>query len=585
MVGWDSMSLMSSLYIGVSGLNVSQNALNTTAHNLANTETIGYVRQQVVQVDNTYNKWGTTHLSTLQTGLGVDIATVKQVRDIFLDKSYRQEYGRQGYYQVQSEAVDEIESMFGELEGVAFQDTLSDLWTSIQELAKVPDDSATQGNVISTAEKFIERAQVISSQLGSYQTNLNTQITNKVNRINEIADGIYKLNNNIRMYESNGLEKANDLRDQRNNLLDELGGIISITYKETADGTVLVNAEGVPLVSDDKTNKMGTTTVTSSSPMLKPIWKTYGEDVFDFTKVPSASDDTDIGSLKGLLVARGSDTANYTDIPISANMTTAAYNAAVDVYNKEVDPSVIKSVQAQFDQLIHGVVTTINDILCPNKSVTLIDTTTSVVLGTVKVLDTDNAPIGSDSASTVGEELFSRKSTERYRTPTAAEIANSGGQITASSKIYVEEDPTDNYSLYTLGEVEVNPDISNDNNKLPLKDKTSGYAATVINKLKAKWQEDFATLSPNSLTMNNFNEYYTAFTGELATKGKQCYNTSQDQGTMVDSIDSQRQQSAGVSSDEELTNLIKYQHAFNASSRYINVISEMLEYVISTLGR
>lgn len=580
------MSLMSSLYIGVSGLNANQNSLNTTAHNLTNTDTKGYTRQQVVQVDSKYNKWGTTHLSTLQSGLGVDIATVRQVRNSFLDQSYRQEYGRQGFYKVQAEAVDEVESMFGELEGVTFQDNLENLWSSIQEMAKVPDDSATQATVISTAEKFIERAQIISTQLNNYQINLNTQIENKVNRINEIADGINNLNSRIRINESNGIEKANDLRDERNNLLDELSGIISITYKEKSDGTITVNAEGVPLVSENQAYKIVTEKVDEYSEMLKPVWAN-GVDVFSLDKEPTTSDNTDIGSLKGLLAVRGSDTANYTDIPLRKDYASdAAYSTAVTDYNNQIDSSVIRTVQAQFDQLIHGIVTTINNILCPNKEITVTDGTTEYNL---TVLDEENAPIGSDLDKSTGEALFNRKSMDRYTKQTVQVVTvNADGTKTITPtevKVYNKEDKKDNYSLYTLGELEVNPEILDNNSKLPLSNKTDGYDSEVVNKLKAKWQEDFATLSPNSLTMNNFNEYYNSFIGELATIGEQYKNTSTDQESMVDSIDSQRQQSAGVSSDEELTNLIKYQHAFNASSRYISVISDMLEYLVNSLGR
>ncbi len=73
------MSLMSSLNTGVSGLNVSQSALNTTAHNLANVNTKGFVRQQIVQADHSYIKWGVTAVSTLQTGLGVNIETIRRM--------------------------------------------------------------------------------------------------------------------------------------------------------------------------------------------------------------------------------------------------------------------------------------------------------------------------------------------------------------------------------------------------------------------------------------------------------------------------------------------------------------------------
>ncbi|QHQ60666.1 flagellar hook-associated protein FlgK [Anaerocolumna sedimenticola] len=570
------MSLMSSLYIGVSGLRTSQNSLNTTAHNLANVGTTGYVRQQVVQSDSRYIKWGVTHLSTLQSGLGVDIETVRQVRDVFLDKAYRQEVGRQGFYEVQYEAVQEVESMYGELEGVAFQNSMSDLWTSLQELSKTPSLIETRSTVVQNAESFLERAEAIQDQLKKYQINLNTQIQDKVDRVNEIADEIYNLNNKISRYESNGLEHANDLRDERNNLLDELGQIISITYKEDSNGVVTVNAEGVPLVTESNTFEMGTAKVSDSSDLLKPVWTDFNNaDVFNLENEATSKNDTDVGSLKGLLVCRGDDTANYTDMLLSQ-----------DEYNSTINTSVIMTVQAQFDQLIHGVVTAINDILCPNKEITLADGTK------MTVLDEENAPAGMDSNHTMGEALFERKSMERYETVNVMVkvVDPITGAVTSEPKTvkkYNAEDKDNNYSLYTLGELEINKDIKSNYSLIPISSNagTGDVDQKVAEALVTKWKEPFATISPNTLTKNNFSDYYTSFIGELATRGEELNSISTNQATLASNIDDQRQQVAGVSSDEELTNLIKFQHAYNASSRYINVIDEMLEHIISTLGR
>ena len=108
------MSLFGSLSVGTSGLRVSQYGLNVVAHNLSNVETEGYVRQQTVLDTAGVNNIGGNSISTFQVGLGVDPQTVRQVRDFFLDKAYRNEVGRESYYDSQSAAVDEIEQLFGE---------------------------------------------------------------------------------------------------------------------------------------------------------------------------------------------------------------------------------------------------------------------------------------------------------------------------------------------------------------------------------------------------------------------------------------------------------------------------------------
>lgn len=108
------MSLMGSLYIGASGLQTSQNALNTTAHNMSNVDTVGYTRQQVQLGTRTYKTISKSAASNayLQTGHGVNYTQVKQVRDYFLDKAYRRESGRSAYYDTSAVAVEEIENLF-----------------------------------------------------------------------------------------------------------------------------------------------------------------------------------------------------------------------------------------------------------------------------------------------------------------------------------------------------------------------------------------------------------------------------------------------------------------------------------------
>lgn len=577
------MSSMSSLYLGVSGLNVSQAAINTTAHNLANVDTKGYVRQQPLQTDFRYAKIGESYSSSMQKGMGADFAAIKQVRDTFLDMAYRQELGRGAYYDAQYDAVREIESLFGELEGESFQDTMSNFWYTLQELAKEPDSVVTRASLIQTAVSFIERAENISKQLYDYQVNLNTQIKEQVKRINEIGESIKTLNTKIRHYEASGVEKANDLRDERNNLLDELSKMVNITYKENATGVVTVNVEGAVFVSEDAWFRMDTVKVDAGSEMLKPVWPSHGDaDVFNLDRVPSSENNTDIGSLKGLLVARGYKKANYTDIPKynPEEESEAQYQVRVAEYNRTIEASVVMSTQAMFDQLVHGVVTLLNDVFSPNKEVNLTDGTRAVIL------DIDSAPVGMDSEKTRGQALFTRKSMSSYSEEEIITYINENGENeTVSSFFFNEEDPENNYSLFTIGEIEVNPLIMQNYDLIPLSDNngSGGFDPETVKKLMDVWHNAFSTLSPNTLTQYNFNDYYTAFTSEMANRGEKFNTIGENQASMVESINNKRMEISGVSSDEELTNLIKFQHAYNASARYVNTVSEMLEHIITRL--
>ena len=591
------MSLMSSLYTGVSGLNVSQRGLNATAHNLSNVETKGYVRQQTILTDSMYTTIGNNAVSYLQVGHGATAEAIIQVRDQFLDKSYRQELGRQQFYEAQYESATEMEEILGETEGVAFQDSMEELWEAMSELCKEPENIVTRTSFIQTAVSFIERAEMVYTQIKDYQVSLNTEIRNYVDRINEIGKEIHELNDKIRLYEASGMEHANDFRDARNVLLDELAGLASITYKEHTDGVVTVMLEDNVFISEDLLYEMDTRLLDNETGMIEPYWPAYGDvSVYDFDPLPNAEANTDVGALKGLLMVRGNMVGKYTDIPVApdkADFTDEtgylyqdeydeayrAYEEELHAYNLQVEASAIVSVQAEFDQLIHGIVTSINDLLCPNKQVMTSDGQM------ITIFDAENAPVGMDENFTPGEALFNRKSVDRYELVNVT-IEIDGVWQDVDVWKYTEEDPDNNYSLFTLGEIEVNPEILKDPSLIPLSsnDKTGDYEVEICEKLLTVWQEPFATLTPMEYKEHNFNEYYTEMIGALATKGEKFRNIYESQESLVSSVDNQRLSVMAVSSDEELTNMIRFQQAYNASARYVNAVSQMLEHLLNALG-
>lgn len=592
------MSLMSSLYVGVSGLQVSQRGLTATGHNLTNVETEGYVRQQTVLSDWSYINVGNNPIAPMMVGQGATVAAINQVRDMFLDKSYRQELGRQMFYEAQYESVIEVEEILGETEGVAFQDSMEELWTSMSELCKEPESIVNRSSFIQTAVSFIERAELVYDQMKEYQVSLNTKIENYVDRINEIGKEIQELNQQILKYEGTGLENANDYRDARNLLLDELGGLANISYKEQANGVVTVKLEDYVFVSEDLVFPMDTRLMNNETGMVEPYWPAYGDiPVYQFDPLPSSEADTDIGSLKGLLLVRGDRVGKYTDIPSEPKKEDFTdetgyfyeedykeaykqYEADLEKYNLEIDASAIVNIQSQFDQLIHGIVTTVNDILCPNKEVVTADGET------ILIFDKENAPVGMDENWTPGEALFNRKSMDRYEKTTVTIEVDGVFQEVEVWK-YNEEDGNNNYSLFTLGEIEINENILKDPSLIPLSenDSTGDFSVETCDKLLAAWQDSFATLTPNEYKKHNFNEYYKEMIGALGNRGEQCKNIYQGQETLVNSVHTQRLSVMAVSSDEELTSMIRFQQAYNASARYINVVSQMLEHLLNALGQ
>lgn len=614
--------LMTSFNVGVTGLRGAQTGVNTTSHNLVNVSTEGYSRQRVNYVDRGYNNVGTSYINTLQIGLGTEINRISQVRDVFYDKAYRLEVGRKNFYEVQSDAVGEIENLMGEMEGVEFQTTLSDLWKAVQELAKEPDSVVKQTSLVNTANTFMLRAQDVYGQLKDYQLNLNQQIKDAVKRVNEIGAEIFEMNKQIVKAES-GNEIANDYRDRRNMLLDELSEYASISYHEDVDGRVLVNVEGTMFVSQDFVYEMQTVKKEENN-LLDVTW---GEDVpvFNLSQGFSSELNTDVGKIKSLLFARGEGVCTFADIPDEKDekfyhddgngnkvFDPEKYAKALTEYNNTTNSSIVASTEAYFDKLVHAVVTAVNDALSPNKETKEVlaslesvdkddinitglkiggndasaDLLAKMQAGKVMILDEYNAGIGCDDAHTLGAEIFSRQSVDRYQEAT---IEFNGK--TRTVYIYNQENKKDTYSLYTIDQLVINRDVLDNPSILPTaannyKGDMDGYDVDVCKRLQDLWLDNskMGTLDPNDAVTFNILDYYTGLIGNIATLGKEYTTTAETEASLVNSIDDNRSSVSGVSSDEELTNLIQYQYAYVANSKYITTIDQMLEDLLNKLG-
>ena len=572
------MPLMGSLYIGSSGLQTSQNALNTTAHNLSNVDTTGYTRQQVQQSNRAYVTLSTDpkSIANKQTGLGVTYSRVKQVRDYFLDKTYRKESGRSMFYEVSTEVMEEVESQLGELNGEAFQTTMTDFWTAVQELSKDPSSSVTQGLIVQRASEFVQRASAVYDGLSSYQDNLNTQIRQNVDKINKYGNQLLTLNDQIRAIESGGIEHANDLRDARNQILDELAELTNMSFAEDRYGSVSVQIEGVDFVKDGTCYEIAMKTDEATG-FVTPFWpmnasyttrddgtRVYnidGAEVFDLSIEISSDLGTDIGGLKAMLLARGNHRANYTDL-------------AEGKYDS-VSQSVVMNIQGEFDQMIHNVVTKINDILADAAGVQEGQLTINGQTETYRYCTVDqDGYMRMEDGSPI--QLFTKVTTDGYEKVT-----------TDDGKEYwvMKEEKADSpENLYTIGNLQVNSALMQEPSKLGFRLADGSEDKKTADALKAAFTEESYTLNPNVQKKTTFVDYYTDLVSQVANSGYVFRSIYENQVNTVEATQSAREQVVGVSTDEELSNMIKFQNAYNASSRYINVISEMLEHIISTLG-
>lgn len=531
------MSLFSGLYVGTTALRVASDALNTTAHNLSNADTLGYTRQQVSQSSRHYNilAGATVSTSAKEIGMGVRYAETRQVRDVFLDQVYRRESGRSAYYEVSYEALVHVQNLLGESGERNFSKAISDYWETIQELAINPSNAVTQGLFVSKAQTLIERATNVYKSLVDYQNNLNNEVEKHVKKLNDYAKRVVELNREIAKIEGGGVEHPNDLRDARNYILDQMAELCNISYSEDANGYVSIQIEGVDFVKGNihyemmmSENEYGysipfwphiiESTVNADGERVYSPEEVAKGQVFNLEREISSAANTDIGKLKGILLARGDHPADCSE------MTDA------EEYDKKIAPSIIMNVEAEFDRLINGIVTTVNKIL-----------------GDAEYTD------GTDATDNL---LFVRINTEGMNAAEGWHIGN----IAVNSK-FLQEPALLNF---------VKPDDEVDQE--------------TADKLKEAFEKEIYTLNPNSEKQTNFANFYSDLVFQVANTGEVNKLLYEYQLDTQEETSFAREQVLGVSSDEELQFMIRFQNAYNVASRYISTLNSMLESMLNQFG-
>ncbi len=549
------MSLFSALSVGRSGLQTSQNALNTTAHNVSNADTKGYTRQQVLLGSNVYNtiKYSYQSVSNQQIGLGVVYTQTRQVRDDFLDKLYRKESGRSAFYEVSNDTLYQIENIMGEPGENPFQNAVDRLWESIQELAKKPNDAVNEGLLVQRANQFVKEANLVRNELNAYQDSLNEQVSDTVQKINTYGKAIYDLNKEILKIEGGNIEHANDLRDQRNYCLDQLGSLCNMTYSVDVFGNYKVQIEGESFVTRDYVNEIGLYKKEDNGFYI-PYWPQFapktvdanGRETVDITHAEvvdtgrkiSSELNTDIGRLESLMYARGDHRADYTELD------PEQYDG--------ISSSLIMNVQAEFDQLIHDITAGINDILA-------------------EASDSASGYLCNEDGSPI--QLFTKAASDNY-------IFNEA----AGKWEKMKENPNRKETLFTGGNIRVNDMLLKQPTLLGFVKSEGSVDFETAEKLCALFDEETHTLNPNVKTKGNFSDYYMNLTNQIADSGSVYKKLASDQEGTVSAACAAREQVIGVSTDEELTNMIKFQNAYNASSRYINAVDELLEHLINAMA-
>ncbi len=598
------------LNIGTTGLYAAKSGLNITAHNVANIETEGYSRQVLKQSADmplsTNNRFG-------MLGSGVAVNEITQMRSQYYDEKYRSNNALLGMYESRSYFMNEVQSYLNEIELEGFTTTFDSMYDSLQELAKDPSNLTVRTQVSNYAMSMCEYFNSLSTSLDQVQTECNYEVKNQVSRINSLATQVATLTKQINTVEIGG-QNANDLRDQRANLIDELSEIANVTVTEREIGTVgmteyIVRLDGQLLVDNyearsleviprtenmsqcdvdglydvywDNGEKLNAESATLKG-TLKALFEVrdgnnkenlqgYAEEVDDgATEITIIN--TNINDLKDLNIpAEGKITIGngeyaYTSFTVTANAdgtytyTFQLKEEARRQYPEGTKVSIgttmdykgIPYYHAQLNEFIRVFAKEFNEVHASGQNL--------------------NGDTGVNFFSAINPMTAKQYNLNSFGAEGAENVTMSEFE---SDPLTVEAP----YYMLTAANFTVNETIQmNPHTISAASDITNGVGnADIANKLLAL-KSDVSMFKQGDPAA-----FLQTLVGEVGVDTKASLNFAESQEDIVQAVVSQRLSVAGVDIDEEAMNLAKYQEAYNLAAKVIAVMSETYDTLINTV--
>lgn len=500
-------------------------AMGTTGHNVANANTEGYSRQRVnMNASRPMEAYGINRsVAPGQLGTGVEYGSITRVRETFLDGQYRNESTAYGSWSLQSDALDKLEGIYNEPSDTGIRTVLDNFWSAWSDLSKDPENVTARRIVKENAQALTDALNYMSRQLTNLSDDLTTNVGVKANEAQSYLNSIADLNRSITRIEGLG-DNANDLRDQRDLLTDKLSRIMNVTVQDSDQGYNIM---------------LGGQALVQGAQVLVQVnaGATPAEQGAFFENAYSAGTLTG-GEVHGMILSREKYVKDYSNQLNDLANTIANGQIKVTLPKGSVLPDGV-SLPAPDGSTVSGAITQ----------------DTEVIVNGVNGLHQLGYTL--DGTTTPGLPFFTFGSSS----PNAA--AN----------------------------IQLNPLISANPNLIAssLRTEGTGTAATVV-----KGNNTMALLMAN-LKQTKFlsvdgkreatvDSYYSSMVGQLGVQSQEATRQTQNSDILLQQVESSRQSVSGVSLDEEMAELIKYQHAYSAAARFMTTFDQMLDKLINSTG-
>ncbi|MEZ7170405.1 flagellar hook-associated protein FlgK [Sporosarcina sp. OR05] len=508
------------------GMFTQQSALYTTGHNISNANTLGYSRQRVnMQATAGFPGVGlNTPTMPGFLGTGVEAGSIQRIRDSFVDQQFRGESNKLGYWESRTKAISQMEDVLAEPSAYGLQQSLSNFWQSLQTLATNPENGGARAVAVENGVAVADSFNYIHKSLSEIQTNLGKEIGVSTKNINSIFKQIGELNKQIGEVEPNGY-MPNDLYDARDTLLDELAGYLPIEVSyEQSGGNALAIAEGTVTVKI-KTND-------PANPFITVVQKNSYSELSAVGNAGTDADGNPQGPMTNFTFTGGP--ADGQEMSVNDMHTAGSLKSLTDSYGYDTG-----QLDSDGKKIIKG--------LYPEMLAKL-DKMARVFAEEFNAVNV----AGTDLNGEQGLAFF---------------VSKDGQAINASN-------------------IGVNSDIEKDPNKIAASssEKLDPAKPEVGNGENAKLLGDVLFNKLPGLEGSSVQSYYSGVIGELGVQGEQSIRMAQNAITLLGAVSNQRDSISSVSLDEEMTNMIKFQQAYNASARMVTVIDETLDKIINGMG-
>ena len=622
-------STFSGIELGKRSLFAQNRGLQTVGHNLSNASVDGYSRQRVElqPTDPLYRPQLNRAETPGQIGQGVDIARVERIKDMLLEGRIVNQASGEGYWESRDKYVLMLEQVYNEPADVSVRNLMDRFWDSWQELSLFPEQLAARQSVLSRGTALIEGIQLRYQELEQIRTMLEDEIKIAVSEVNQLTRQIAALNEEIVKVEAAG-DNPNDWLDRRDLLVEQLADLIDITINTSDADEFNIHTGGYQLVQGTVARSFRAVTDTANEGFSQVVWSQGGERArFADGKLAALIELRD-SDVRGQIQSLDNMSINFVDLVNEVHRRGYGLNGETGLDFFQEYPFV-NNVLGNYDRNGDGELdssyiyrVTGANVLDPQQQVGLAGTLTLSAPGGLVTVDYRATDTVSDIISRINfssSEVVARLDNEGRLTlkgtPAAATgdpdfviryVEDSGQFLVGYAGLLQGSGPDaafawdqanavdslrpqgTEYAVAPLahpsGWIGINPAVTQQPAAIAA---SSGVAGRPGEPGDGSAALTIASIRNTPVLVGqiySFDDYFADTIADVALKGEEAAMALATQRAIMKDLRDTRASISGVNIDEEIAQMIKFQHGYTAAARFITTVDQMLETIINRMG-